>query len=100
MNFQLRWRLSVMMLLEYAIWGAWAPVLSDYLSAPTAKGGLGFNDAQTGLIYSLLPLASIITPFIAGQVADRQLATQKLLGVLQIAGAVGLFVMAAQHSVT
>lgn len=100
MNFDLRWRLSMMMLLEYAIWGAWAPVLSDYLSAAPSKGGLGFSDTQTGLIYSLLPLASIVTPFIAGQVADRQFATQKLLGVLQILGAAGLFVMASQHSVS
>jgi len=100
MNFQLRWRLSMMMLLEYAIWGAWAPVLSDYLSNPVPQGGLGFNDAQTGLIYSLLPLASIVTPFIAGQIADRRLATQRLLGILQILSAAGLFVMASQHTVS
>jgi len=98
MNFQLRWRLSVMMLLEYAIWGAWAPVLSDYLGAPVAKGGLGFSDAQMGVIFSLLPLASIVMPFITGQLADRAIATQKMLGVLQILSAVSLVIMASQHT--
>jgi nucleoside transporter len=98
MTFQLRWRLSVMMLLEYAIWGAWTPVLSSYLGDPVSKGGLGFDTAKIGVIYSLLPLASIVTPFIAGQIADRRIATQRLLGVLQILCAGGLFVMASQHS--
>lgn len=37
MSFNLRWRLSVMMMLQYAVWGAWAPVLSGYLSDPVSK---------------------------------------------------------------
>lgn len=98
MNFDLRWRLSVMMLLQYAIWGAWAPVLSGYLSNPPDKGGLGFDNAQTGWIYSLLPLASIVTPFIAGQFADRRFATQRLLGALHLLGGATLLLMAGQHS--
>lgn len=98
MSFSLRWRLSFMMLLEYAIWGAWAPVLSTYLGDPVSKGGLGFSTAEVGVVYSLLPLASIVTPFIAGQIADRRFATQKLLGVLQLLCAACLYVMASQHS--
>jgi nucleoside transporter len=81
MNSQLRWRLSVMM-----------------LGAPVAKGGLGFSDAQMGVIFSLLPLASIVMPFITGQLADRAIATQKMLGVLQILSAVSLVIMASQHT--
>ncbi|MGC8669365.1 MAG: MFS transporter [Chthonomonadales bacterium] len=96
MNLNIKWRLSVMMLLEYAIWGAWAPVLSAYLSNPPSKGGLGFDNAQLGVIYSLLPLASIISPFIAGQLADRQFATERFLGTLQLLGGAALLVMASQ----
>ncbi|MCH7498220.1 MAG: MFS transporter, partial [Candidatus Marinimicrobia bacterium] len=81
-------RLSVMMFLQYAIWGSWAPVLSAYL-----QNDLGFSGTQVGVIYSLLPLATIISPFIAGQVADRYFASEKLIAILQLSGgAVLLFV--------
>jgi len=84
-----RFRLGVMMFLQYAIWGAWTPVLSDYL-----KNTLGFSGAQFSLIYSLLPLATIIAPFIGGQVADRYFASQKVVAWLQLAGGVFLILIA------
>jgi len=77
-------RLSVMMFLQYAIWGSWAPVLSAYL-----QNDLGFSGTQVGVIYSLLPLATIISPFIAGQVADRYFASEKLIAILQLSGGGG-----------
>ena len=49
---------------------------------------LGFNGTQVGVIYSLLPLATIITPFIGGQVADRYFATQKVIAALQLGGGI------------
>jgi nucleoside transporter len=74
-------RLGAMMFLQYAIWGAWAPVLSDYL-----QNNLGFDGIQTGIIYSLLPLATIIAPFIGGQIADRYLSGEKFIAALQLLG--------------
>jgi nucleoside transporter len=85
-----RFRLGAMMFLQYAIWGAWAPVLSEYL-----KNNLGFSGAQFSLIYSLLPLATIIAPFIGGQVADRYVASQKVVAGLQLAGGAFLILIAA-----
>ena len=41
-------QLGAMMFLQYAIWGAWAPVLSSYL-----LGDLGFSGGQVGWIYAL-----------------------------------------------
>lgn len=76
-----KFRLGLMMFLQYAIWGSWSPVLSDYLI-----NKLGFSGTQVGFIYSLLPLATIISPFIGGQVADRYLATQKIIAILQLIG--------------
>ncbi len=76
-----RFRLCVMMFLQYAIWGAWNPVLSDYL-----LNELGFSGTQVGIIYSLLPLATIVAPFIGGQIADRYFASQKVIAVLQLFG--------------
>ena len=72
-------QLSIMMFLQYAIWGAWAPVLSAYL-----MNELGFSGLQVGFIYSLLPLATIISPFIGGQIADRYFPTQYVLVFLQL----------------
>jgi len=88
-----KWRLGVMMFLEYAIWGAWAPVLSAYLG-----GVLGFSGAQVGFIYGLLPIATIIAPLIGGQVADRYFPTQKVIAFMQLAGGVILLLGAAVQS--
>lgn len=74
-------RLGTMMFLQYAIWGAWAPVLSEYLI-----NKLGFSGPQIGVIYSLLPLATVIAPFIGGQIADRYFASQKVIAFLQLTG--------------
>jgi nucleoside transporter len=84
-----RFRLGAMMFLQYAIWGAWTPVLSDYL-----KNTLGFSGAQFSLVYSLLPLATIIAPFIGGQVADRYFPSQKVVAWLQLLGGVFLVLIA------
>ncbi|MFO7979861.1 MAG: MFS transporter [Candidatus Aminicenantes bacterium] len=74
-------RLSLMMFLQYAIWGAWAPVLSEYLI-----NRVGFTGTQVGIIYSLLPLATIISPFLGGQLADRYFPTEKVIAFLQLFG--------------
>jgi len=84
-----RFRLGAMMFLQYAIWGSWTPVLSDYL-----KNTLGYSGAQFSLIYSLLPLATIIAPFIGGQVADRYFPSQKVVAWLQLLGGVFLVLIA------
>ncbi|MES2333030.1 MAG: nucleoside permease [Bacteroidota bacterium] len=78
-------RLMIMMFLQFVVWGAWYGQLSKYLFA------IGFDGAQVGNIYSTFSIAMIISPFIAGMIADRFFAAQKVLGVLNIAGAVLLF---------
>ncbi len=81
-------RLGIMMFLQYAIWGAWAPVLSSYLIADR-----GYSGAQVGWIYALLPLATIISPFVGGQLADRYLSSEKLIGFLSFTGGILLLVV-------
>ena len=82
-------QLGIMMFLQYAIWGAWAPVLSSYL-----LNDLGFSGSEVGWIYALLPLATIISPLIAGQVADRYFASEKVIAFLQLGGGVLLLLAA------
>lgn len=81
-------RLGIMMFLQYAIWGAWLPVLSSYLI-----NEIGFSGAQVGWIYALLPLATIISPFVGGQVADRYFSSEKVIGTLAFTGGVLLLVV-------
>jgi nucleoside transporter len=81
--------LSAMMFLEYAIWGAWMPVLVMRLLGP-----LGFNGKQTGWIYATLPLACIVSPLLAGQMADQWIATQWILAGAHLIGAVLLLLAA------
>ncbi len=89
----IRWRLSAMMFLQYAIWGAWAPVLWPYMT--DVKKGLGMSDPQAALIFSLLPLACILAPFTGGQIADRWVSTEKFLAAAHLLG--GIFLIWASH---
>ena len=59
-------RVSTLMFLEFAIWGAWMPVLAMRLLGP-----MKLNGKQTGWIYATFPLASIFSPFISGYLADK-----------------------------
>ncbi|MSR02605.1 MAG: MFS transporter [Gemmatimonadetes bacterium] len=80
-------RLSIMMFLQYAVWGAWLPLAGRYLSAPTADGGLGFTGGQIGLILGLAgSIGAIASPFIAGQLADRYFRTERFLTALLLIG--------------
>jgi len=88
-----KFRLGTMMFLEYAIWGAWAPVLSAYLI-----DSLHFSGTQVGFIYGLLPIATIIAPMIGGQLADRYFPTQKVIAGMQLLGGVILLFGAAVTS--
>lgn len=90
-------RLSVMMFLQYAVWGAWLPLAGRYLSAPAATGGLGFTGGQIGLILGLAgSIGAIASPFIAGQLADRYFSTERFLASLLVVGGVIKWVTAGQ----
>ncbi len=77
----LRLNLSVMMFLEYAIWGAWFVVLGNYLDA------LGFSKSMVGSIYATMALGTIFSPLFVGQIADRYFSSERLMAVLHLAGA-------------
>ncbi len=86
MNFGLRLKLSIMMVLQYAVWGAWAVPLASYMSGP-----LGFDGASVGWVYSTTAIAAIISPFFIGMVADRYFSTERCLGVFHLIGALFLY---------
>ncbi len=79
------------MALEYAVWGAWMPVLAARLLGP-----LRFSGKQTGWIYATLPLACIISPLISGQIADKWLNAEWIIAGAHLIGAVLLLIAAVQ----
>ncbi len=79
-------KLSVMMLLEYFIWGAWYVTMGTYMAEFLDASG-----TQIGAAYSALAIATIISPFFVGMVADRFFAAQKIMGVLHLVGAALLY---------
>ena len=87
--------LSAVMFLEYAVWGAWAPVLAARLLGPLKMSG-----KQTGWIYATLPMACIVSPLVAGQLADRYLNVEWILAASHVAGAVLLFFAARSEKFT
>jgi nucleoside transporter len=81
-----RTQLSVMMLLEYFIWGAWYVTMGTYMTE-----FLGASGTQIGAAYSALAIATIFSPFFVGMVADRFFAAQKIMGVLHFVGGLLLY---------
>ena len=79
--------LSLMMFLEYFIWGSWYATLATYMKRPPLESDGG----QIGNAYGALAIATMISPFIVGLIADRYFAAQKIMGILHLLGAVILY---------
>jgi nucleoside transporter len=86
----IRFKLSLMMFLEFFIWGAWFVTLGTYL-----LHNLHTTGTQVGAAVLTQSIGAIVAPFIIGLIADRFFSAQKILGVLHLAGA-GLLYLASQ----
>jgi len=83
MKMSVRVLLSSMMFLEFFIWGAWYVTVGNFM----ANAGMADKIAWA---YSVIPIAAIISPFFLGMVADRFFASERVLGVMCILGAVAM----------
>jgi MFS family permease len=79
-----KFRLFVMMVLEFFIWGAWLPLIFGYLPS------LGFSPGQQALILNAFPVASIVGMFFSNQWADRKFAPEKFLAFSHLLGGLAI----------
>ncbi len=78
----IRTRLSIMMFLQFFIWGGWFVTLGTFLA-----NNLNASGGQIGMAFSTQSWGAIIAPFIIGLIADRYFNAERILGVLHLLGA-------------
>jgi nucleoside transporter len=81
-------QLSLMMFMQFFVWGAWYGQMSKYMTDQLHATG-----DQVGNAYAAFSIAMIVAPFFVGMLADRFFQAQKVLGVLNLVGAAILFVL-------
>jgi nucleoside transporter len=76
----IRTRLSVMMFLEFFIWGAWLPLFYRFLQER------GFDAGQISWTFNTFAIASFVGMFFSNQFADRNFAAERFLAVSHLIG--------------
>lgn len=92
MKMTTRLQLSLMMFLQFFVWGAWYGQMSKYMTDKLHATG-----DQVGQAYAAFSIAMIAAPFFVGMLADRYFQAQRVLGVLNLIGA-GLLYLLTQTS--
>ncbi len=85
MNKKIYSQLSIMMFLQFFVWGAWAVTLGTFLNS------IDFSGDDIGNAYLMTWVAAIFSPFFIGIVADRFFASEKVMGTLHLLGAVLMY---------
>lgn len=92
MNHSNRFKLFVMMVLQFFIWGAWLPLIFGYLPS------LGFTPAEQSWILNAFPIAAIVGMFFSNQFCDRNFAAEKFLGFSHLVGGLAMVGLAFTKS--
>jgi nucleoside transporter len=98
MNPTKRIQLSLMMFLNFFVWGIWFVTMGVYLGTSAVKEGatLGASDTEIGTAYGTQAWGAILAPFIIGLIADRFFSAQIILGILHLIGAGLLYFVSLQ----
>ena len=73
----LKFRLSLMNFLQFAVWGAYLTCMGNYLGS----AGLG---PEISWFYAIQGIVSIFMPTIIGIIADRKVQPQRMLGICHL----------------
>lgn len=84
MNNSPRFKLFLMMALQFFIWGAWLPPIFGYMPA------IGFTGTQQALVGSAFAIASLMGIFFSNQFADRNFAAEKFLAFSHLVGGLAM----------
>lgn len=79
-------RLSGMMFLQFAVWGAWSVTIGGHM------GHLGFSGKEISYVFGTTAFGSILSPLIAGWIADRFMPAQWFTALSHLVGAALLYV--------
>ena len=92
MSVLIRWRLSGMMVLIYAVQGSFWPLLAVHLA------DLGIEGRGRGWIFATFALGSLAMPLGAGSLVDRLMPTQRYLALIYAMGSGILAVLRSASS--
>jgi MFS family permease len=87
-----RFRLSLLMLLQYLAPGAVCPLFSARLQE------MGFSPTETADCCATQALGTLLAPLLAGQIADRWLSAERFLFVCSTLAGIDLWVLAGLHT--
>jgi nucleoside transporter len=88
MSGSIRFKLSLMMFLEFFVWGAWFVTLGTFLGK-----NLNATGPEISNIFGTQSWGAILSPFIIGLIADRYFNAERILGVLHLVGAGLMYMM-------
>jgi nucleoside transporter len=80
-------RLSVMMFLQFFIWGSWYVTVGNFIKA------VGWADADVGWAYQVGPIAAVASPLFLGMIADRFFASERVLATMHLLGGIVMFTL-------
>ncbi|HEY2156827.1 MAG TPA: MFS transporter, partial [Isosphaeraceae bacterium] len=90
MSLGLRIKLSLMMFLQYFVWGTWLPMLGQQIG----PNGVNLDPREIGWVFTVYGFGAILGPFVIGQLADRYFATEKLMAACHLVGGLILILTA------
>jgi nucleoside transporter len=88
-----RLKLSLMMFLEFFVWGSWYVTMGTFLG-----NNLGANGGQLAAAFSTQSIGAIVAPFVIGLIADKYFNAEKILGTLHLLGGGLMYMMFVSDS--
>jgi len=85
-------RLSLMMFLQFAIWGAWAVLIAGHMQ------NLEFDGKEISYVFGTTAIGAMVSPLIAGWIADRYVPAQIFTAFSHFVGGILLIVAWQQTS--